>query len=133
VDTLTGGQLTRELIESGFRPILTADLSPITPAEAALTAGLAAAQTEGTAFAAALAQAVAPAGGIGLALLGPLSDGLEDRLTYIAISGPGDLKMSIRGRNFQDTDHVRRWMVIQGLDWVRRVMVGQLSSPVDWN
>lgn len=133
VDTLTGGQLTRELIESGFRPVLAADLFPATPTEAASTAGLAAAPAEGEAFAAALAQAVAPAGGIGLAILGPLSNGVEDRLTYIAISGPGEVKMSIRGRNFQDTDHVRRWMVIQGLDWVRRAMVGQLSSPVDWN
>ncbi|MBE7552268.1 MAG: CinA family nicotinamide mononucleotide deamidase-related protein [Anaerolineales bacterium] len=133
VDTLTGGQLARELIESGFRPVLAADLAPITPAEAASTAGLAAAPAEGAAFAAALAQAVTPAGGIGLALLGPLSNGVEDRLTYIAVSGPGEVKVSIRGRNFQDTDHVRRWMVTQGLDWVRRAMVGQLTSPVDWN
>jgi nicotinamide-nucleotide amidase len=143
VDTLTGGQLTRELIESGFRPVLTTDLFPATPAEAASLAGLAAVPAEGTAFAAALAQAVAPPGGIGLALLGPLSDGVEDRLTYIAVSGPthptppihggGKGGVAIRGRNFQDTDYIRRWMVIQGLDWVRRAMVGQLSSPVDWN
>jgi nicotinamide-nucleotide amidase len=143
VDTLTGGQLTRELIEAGFRAVLAADLSPASPAEAASTAGLAAVPAEGAAFAAALAQAVAPAGGIGLALLGPLSDGLEDRLTYIAVSGPtrptppvnggGKGGVAIRGRNFQDTDYVRRWMVIQGLDWVRRVVLGQLTSPVDWN
>jgi hypothetical protein len=43
------------------------------------------------------------------------------------------LKMSQRGRNFQDSEHTRRWMVIQGLDWVRRAVLGQLSSPVDWN
>lgn len=143
VDTLTGGQLTRELIEAGFRAVLAADLAPATPAEAASTAGLAAAPAEGKAFAAALAQAVAPAGGVGLVLLGPLSDGVEDRLTYIAVSGPtpptppvnggGKGGVAIRGRNFQDTDHVRRWMVTQGLDWVRRVVVGQLTSPVDWN
>ncbi|GIK41472.1 MAG: hypothetical protein BroJett011_53050 [Chloroflexota bacterium] len=143
VDTLTGGQLTRELIEAGFRAVLVADLAPATPAEAASTAGLAAAPAEGKAFAAALAQAVAPAGGVGLVLLGPLSDGVEDRLTYIAVSGPtpptppvhggGKGGVAIRGRNFQDTDHVRRWMVTQGLDWVRRVVVGQLTSPVDWN
>jgi nicotinamide-nucleotide amidase len=133
VDTLTEGQLARELSEAGFSQILTTNLAVATPAEAAVAVGLAPISADGAAFAAALAQAVAPAEGVGLALLGPLSDGAEDRLTFIAVHGPADLKMSQRGRNFQDSEHTRRWMVIQGLDWVRRAVLGQLSSPVDWN
>jgi nicotinamide-nucleotide amidase len=133
VDTLTEGQLARELSEAGFSQILTTNLAVATPAEAAVAVGLAPISADGAAFAAALAQAVAPAEGVGLALLGPLSDGAEDRLTFIAVHGPADLKMSQRGRNFQDSEHTRRWMVIQGLDWVRRAVLGQLTSPVDWN
>ncbi|MBI1876845.1 MAG: hypothetical protein HYR94_01160, partial [Chloroflexi bacterium] len=56
-----------------------------------------------------------------------------DNLTFIALHGPGDVNLTNRGRSYQDNDYVRRWMVIQGLDWVRRAALGQLSSPVDWN
>jgi nicotinamide-nucleotide amidase len=133
VDTLVGGQLGRELAEAGFSQVFATNLSPATPADAARAVSLASIPVNGADFAAALARAVAPDGGIGLALLGPLSDGVEDRLTFIAVHGPGDLRVSSRGRNFQDSDHTRRWMVIQGLDWVRRAILGELTSPVDWN
>lgn len=133
IDTLTGGQLARELGEAGFSQILTTNLAPATLDEALAAVGLATAPADGPTFAATLAQIVAPAEGIGLALLGPVVDGTEDQLTFIAVHGPAGLNMSQRSRNFQDTDYIRRWTVIQGLDWVRRVALGQLSSPVDWN
>jgi len=39
-----------------------------------------------------------------------------------------------RTRRFRDReeDYIRRWLVTQGLDWVRRAVLGQLTSPVDW-
>ncbi|MBE7473902.1 MAG: CinA family nicotinamide mononucleotide deamidase-related protein [Anaerolineales bacterium] len=88
VDTLTGGQLARELIEAGFREALVADVTANTPAEAAAAVGLTPIPADGDAFAGALAQAVTPADGVGLAILGPLSDGTDDRLTFIAVHGP---------------------------------------------
>ena len=133
IDTLTGGQLGRELVEAGFGQLLATHLTLASPAEAAAAVGLAAALADGAAFAASLAQAVTPIEGVGLAILGPLSDDVEDRLTFIAVHGPAELNLTQRGRNFQDTDHTRRWMVVQGLDWVRRAALGLLSSPVDWN
>jgi nicotinamide-nucleotide amidase len=130
IDTLTNGQLARELAEAGFSQVLTTNLSPANPAEALAAVGLATAPTDNAALAATLAQTVAPADGIGLALVGPFA---PDDSTFIALHGPNDLGLTNRGRNYQATDHVRRWMVIQGLDWVRRVALGQLSSPADWN
>ena len=130
IDTLTSGQLARELAEAGFSQVLTTNLSPANPVEALAAVGLATAPTDNAALAATLAQAVAPADGIGLALVGPFA---PDNSTFIALHGPANLNLANRGRNYQDTDYVRRWMVIQGLDWVRRVALGQLSSPVDWN
>ncbi|MFN8455020.1 MAG: hypothetical protein U0401_10200 [Anaerolineae bacterium] len=47
--------------------------------------------------------------------------------------GPGELRQTHRSRNFEDTDYIRRWLVTQGLDWVRRAVLGQLTSPADWN
>jgi hypothetical protein len=144
VDTLTGGQLARELGESGFKQVVATDLAPASPSEAASILGLTPALTDGLALAAALAQAVAPVDGIGLALAGPFPDAEKGNLTFMAVHGPpppsppidgggGESGVSLRGRNFQDTDYIRRWMVIQGLDWVRRAALGQLTSPVDWN
>jgi hypothetical protein len=43
------------------------------------------------------------------------------------------MRVSQLGRNYSNTDYVRRWLTIQGLDWVRRAVLGQLKSPVDWN
>jgi nicotinamide-nucleotide amidase len=135
IDTLTGGQLARELTGSGFGAVLANGLTPANPAEAAGSAGLVETPSVGADLAMALAQAITPADGIGLALLGPLADGA----TFMAVNGPlggsgGPLQThTYRGRNFQDNDYVRRWMITQGLDWVRRLALGQMESPVDWN
>ena len=37
------------------------------------------------------------------------------------------------GHNYQNSDYVRSWLAIQGLDWIRRaVLLGQLTSPANW-
>lgn len=132
VDTLTGGQLVRELARAGYGQRIATDLQPGDPAEAlqalghettSLTAG-----ADGASVATTLARAVAPPDGIGLTLAGPF----ENNTTFIALHGPGDLNLIEPGRNHQQTDHVRRWLVVQGLDWIRRAALGQLTSPADW-
>ena len=82
-------------------------------------------------MAASLAQAVAPVNGTGLALVGPF----EDNKTFVALHGPGDIRLTIPGRYYRrrESNYIRRWIVIQGLDFVRRVLVGELRSPVDWD
>jgi nicotinamide-nucleotide amidase len=141
LDTLTGGQVARDLAEAGYSQVLAAAMEPATPDEAFHLAGLEPQsnfkEVDGFSLAAALARAVAPAGGVGLALLGPLADGENDHLTFIAVYGDTltqEVRQRGRTRRFQDKeqDYIRRWLVIQGLDWVRRAVLGQLTSPVDW-
>ena len=133
VDTLTGGQLARDLVESGYADLVTTDLSPANLAEASKHADAAIADPtdveEARALAVSLAEDVTPNDGIGLAMIGPY----EDSSTFVALNGPGEACLFERGRNFQDTDHMRRWLVVQSLDWVRRTLLGQMKSPVDWN
>lgn len=137
VDTLTEGQLTRELAQAGFDHLLTTNLSPTTPAEALSATGLPLQANlngeNGATLAAELAARIAPPDGVGLALFGPLSDGERDNLTFMAVRGPGNLRIDEAGRSYANTDYTRRWLVLQGLDWLRRGVLGQLRSPVDWN
>ena len=130
VDTLTGGQLSRELNEAGFESVIASDLhgSHADQAVADARAGLPKGGDERT-LAGILAEQVAPEGGVGLAMIGPLAG----RSTAIAVRGPGDLKTNEVGRRFEDSDLVRRWTVMLGLDRVRRAVLGVLESPVDWN
>ena len=133
VDTLTGGQLARDLVESGYADLVATDLAPANLAEALEDAGADASNSpdveEARSHAVSLAEGVTPADGIGLAMIGPY----EDASTFVALNGPGETCLFERGRNFQDTDHMRRWLVVQSLDWVRRTLLGQMKSPVDWN
>ena len=130
VDGLTGGQLSRELAEAGFRSVVFTDLhgSDAERATAAARGGLLRSADERT-MAGVLAERVAPEGGVGLAMIGPYNG----NATAIAVRGPGELSMNEQGRRFDDSDLVRRWTVIQGLDRVRRVLLGEMHSPVDWN
>jgi competence/damage-inducible protein CinA-like protein len=129
VDTLTGGQLAGALLEAGYGARLAADHRPDTPKAAAALFNRAE-SADGLAQATALAQAVAPAGGIGLALLGPLAG----NSTFMAMHGPGNYRRVEPARRYrpQEAEYRRRWHVIQGLDWIRRAVLGQLESPVDW-
>jgi nicotinamide-nucleotide amidase len=133
IDTLTGGLLTRKFIDAGFGDLIPADLHSIDVSAALQKAGLVTrsdAQNEDhRALSMDLAQYIAPPDGIGFALVGPFND----RSTFIAICGPGDMRLTEAGRNYQDSGYIRSWLAIQGLDWIRRVLLGQLTSPADWN
>ena len=135
VDTLTGGQLGRNLAEAGFAEWIARELNGTSPAESWQAVGLTGFPNlngvDGAKLAATLAQAVAPMDGAGLALLGPMPQG-ETHQTFIALHGPGELHLIEPGRNYQDSEYSRRWLVIQGLDWLRRGLLEQLISPVDW-
>ena len=62
-------------------------------------------------------------------MIGPF----EESSTFIAMNGPGEACLFERSRNYQDSDHIRRWLVVQAFDWIRRTLLGQMKSPVDWN
>lgn len=134
VDTLTGGQLARDLIESGYSDLVAADLAPANLAEALKDSDADISDPtdikEARSLAVSLAERVTPSGGMGLAMIGPY----EDASTFIALNGPGEGAILFeRSRNYQDSDHIRRWLVVQALDWIRRTLLGQMKSPVDWN
>jgi hypothetical protein len=131
LDTLTGGKLAAELGAAGFGDCIARDVSVDTLAEATAVLELKSPPElgEGALLAASFAERIAPRDGVGLALLGPL----EDHLTFIAVHGPGDVRMSEPSRHYRRNDYVRSWLVVQGLDWVRRAVLGQLSSPADWS
>ena len=132
VDTLTGGLLARNLSDAGFGDLITANLHSIDASEALQKAGLTiradARDVDYSEFAMALAKYVAPPDGIGIALIGPF----KDNSTCIALCGPGDIRLTKAGRNYQNADYIRSWLATQGLDWIRRAMLGQLTSPADW-
>ena len=134
VDTLTGGQLARDLVESGYSDLVTTDLAPANLGEALKESGADISDPTDVhaarSLAVALAERVTPPGGMGLATIGPY----EDSSTFIALNGPGeDALLFERSRNYQDSDHIRRWLVVQAFDWIRRTLLGQMKSPVDWN
>ena len=134
VDTLTGGQLAQELGEAGFGKQVAIALTLTSSVESWQKIGWDDPpdlhDVDGADLAANLAQAVAPPDGVGLALLGPIGRG-DPRLTFVALSGPDNLRVIRDGRPYQEGNHMRRWLVIQGLDVVRRAILGQLESPVD--
>ena len=141
LDTLTEGRLVGELVEAGFGYLIAANLQAADLSEALHAAGLElkgdlSPDTDGFTLATALARAVTPADGVGLAMLGPLNDGVNNNVTFIAVSGETlaqEISRRGRSRRYRDAeaDYARNWLVIQGLDWVRRAVLGQLTSPVD--
>jgi len=132
IDTLTDGLLTRDFSDAGFGDLITANLHTIDVAAALQKAGLAfqadARDGDYSALAMDLAEYVAPPDGIGIALTGPFNDSS----TFIALCGPRNMRLVKAGRTYQDADYVRSWLAIQGLDWIRRAVLGQLTSPADW-
>ena len=133
IDTLAGGQLVRDLIEAGFDHLIATDLHPASVTDALKASGLdPRAHPQGgehRTLATSLAARVASASGLGLAMLGPF----EENSTFMALHGPDDIRLFRQSRTYQDTDYVLRWLVNQGLDWIRRAVLGQLTSPADWS
>ena len=129
VDTLTNGQLVSDLVEAGYGDLIASSKAPVNLAEVLETVSLDlhSQETEMRAQATELTARVTPVGGLGLALLGPF----EENSTYILLQGPGDAHLFERSRNYQDTDYIRRWLATQGLDCIRRTVLGILKSPVD--
>ena len=132
LDTLTGGLLTRNLIDAGFGDLITDDLHSIDLATALKKAGLASGADRENEdcgkLSMDLARHIAPINGLGFALTGPF----RDHSTVIALCGPGSIQLMKSGRNYQKSDYIRSWLAIQGLDWIRRAVLGRLSSPADW-
>jgi nicotinamide-nucleotide amidase len=132
IDSLTGGLIARDLIDAGFGDLITANLHAIDVSAALQKAGLSSQADAGDGnygkLAMDLAKYIAPPDGIGLALIGPF----KDNSTFIALRGTGDMRLIKTGRNYQDSDYIRSWLAIQGLDWIRRAVLGQLTSPADW-
>jgi competence/damage-inducible protein CinA-like protein len=132
IDTLTGGLLTRDFHDAGFSDLITANLHTIDVSAAIQKAGLVsqadARDGDYSALSMGLAEYVAPPNGVGIALTGPFNDSS----TFIALCGPRNMRLVKAGRTYQDADYVRSWLAIQGLDWIRRAVLGQLTSPADW-
>ncbi|MCB0191397.1 MAG: CinA family nicotinamide mononucleotide deamidase-related protein [Anaerolineae bacterium] len=135
VDTLTGGEIARDLTEAGFGERIAKNLQGLRVAEAVEQLGLPADTSldgaQGMELTAALAKAVAPPEGVGLALIGPLTSGETDNMTFIAVHGPEDVHLAEMGRGYSGTTYVHRWLTIQSLDRVRRVMLKELESAAD--
>jgi nicotinamide-nucleotide amidase len=133
IDTLSGGLLAQKIVDAGFGDLITTNQHRMAVAAALQKAGLSSrADTSNSnydALAMRLAESIAPQDGIGFALVGPF----ENKWTYNALCGPRDLRLVKAGRSYQDTDYVRSWLAIQGLDWIRRAVLGQLTSPADWH
>ncbi|MCB0212190.1 MAG: hypothetical protein KDJ52_22800, partial [Anaerolineae bacterium] len=135
VDTLTGGEIATDLTGAGFADRLTTNLHRLSVTEAIQQLGLPADTSldgaHGIELAAALAKAVAPPNGVGLALVGPLTSGEADNMSFIAVHGPEDVHLTEIGRGYSGTTYVHRWLTIQSLDRVRRVVLKQLESAAD--
>lgn len=136
LDTVTDGQLAVELQTAGHGGRVARDLHPHTLSEISRVEELGtessripAGAEEGARLALALAAKVAPRAGIGLAVVGPFSE----ETIAIAVHGPDDQRL-VRTTRFsrREAEYRRRWVIIQGLDWIRRSLLGRLESPVDW-
>jgi nicotinamide-nucleotide amidase len=132
LDTLTAGQLGRDLIEAGYGQWVITNLCPDDLNEVPSLLGFQPPMDfndrNAQDLAVSAAERVAPAGGLGLAMIRPF----EGNRTYFALHAPKDLRLFKQGRNYQESEYIRRWLVTQGLDWIRRALLGQLTSPVDW-
>lgn len=127
IDTVTGGELHQWVVDAHFSQLIATSLYPESLESAQQATGLTADEPPET-LVEKFARKVAPGGGIGLALIGPFAD----NSVLIGVAGPADFVQVWPTHHYQANAYRRRWLIIQGLDWMRRVLLGELSSPVDW-
>ena len=129
LDMMTGGQLASELIQAGYQDLVEINLRPASLSQALESQRITyRTDDDPLQVAAKLAASVAQEDGVGLAVV----DAAHGESTVIAVHGPGDARLAVTSRPYrQDSDYVRRWLTIQGLDWLRRALLGQLTSPAD--
>jgi nicotinamide-nucleotide amidase len=127
VDVLTHGEVAQWLAQENVGHVLTnaqqfpnvaAAIEQLELDPTDLPAGLAAK----------IAHHIKPEKGMGLAMLGPFAK----NSCFIAVAGPDDFVQVWPNHSYSDDEYRRKWLAIQSLDWVRRVLLGQLTSPVDW-
>ncbi|MDM8520983.1 CinA family nicotinamide mononucleotide deamidase-related protein [Anaerolineales bacterium HSG6] len=130
VDMLTQGRVKAWFVEAGHENCITDYLMPDSVQIVAQTMKLDI-MVAPNLFAEHVAMAkqhAEPKKQFSLALIGPF----EDSSTIIAIATPTGQVYSWPSRFYQNSDYVKRWLTFLGLDWLRRVLLGQLRSPVDW-
>lgn len=127
VDLVTGGLIQHDLTEAGFGEQIAAyhQADTLEPVKQALGVTADGSPDELTRQ---LVTAVTPASGVGLALVGPHGDGS----VLIGVRGVDGSVLIRPTHRYQATAYRQRWLMIQGLDWLRRTLLGQLTSPVDW-
>lgn len=127
LDTLTKGQLYEWLTDAGYGHVVTNQRTPadMTRAQQLIDHS---AENDPVSFTRHMADMIAPDKGIGLAIVGPFADSS----TMIGVKLADDTAHVWPAHHYQTNSHSQRWMTIQALDWVRRVLLGQLTSPVDW-
>jgi hypothetical protein len=139
IDTLTYGQVYQWLFKEGFGQSITSHSTPSNIDEAKRVTGINGNYSP-IDLAVRIAMAVTPANGLGLALIGPFADnttfiGLAEAEELAKAGGLAKSGQNVHvwpGYSYQDNEYSRRWLTIQGLDWIRRFLLGQLTSPVDW-
>jgi len=133
VDTLSGGLLVRELEEANYGALVATGLQPsgleAAMSELGLAEGIPEEGDGRRELVVSMAGRIAPPEGLGLAMLGPFGD----RRTYMALHTAEGVDLFERTRNYQEGEYVQRWLVTQGLDWIRRAVLGEPHSPVDWD
>lgn len=129
VDAMTDGGITDELSEAGYGECLKTHANPLSGPEVMSVVRSTGDSADPIRIAEETAESAGAENVVGLALVGPF-DGGE---IAIAARAPDGTSIAVPGRRFQASEHARRWLVIQGLDSVRRVLLGKLESPVDWN
>ena len=128
-DEVTEGRLVQDLAEAGFNGVVAAVPAVSAAAPAEKPSENRSYEADGMQAASRKAKNTAPEDGVGLVLC---SDP-EGETVFIAVHGPGSTHAAVPSRaRRRETGYIRKWRVIQGLDLVRRAILGQLRSPVDW-
>ena len=127
-DGVTEGRLVQNLTKAGFEGVV-ATAAAVAVVPRARESSDSETETDGMRAASRKAENIAPENGVGLVLCGDS----EGETVFIAVHGPGSIRAAAPNRaRRRETEYIRRWRIILGLDLLRRAVLGQLESPVDW-